>query len=109
MEGECLEPSTLRRSSCQSFASIWLHSGSSGARAEDGSVRARRTRARLNFTMGIDDAVRAAGFLKAKVCIPRHYDTFDLIKADPAEFVRKAEAKGHHVVVVAPGGTYKVA
>ena len=62
-----------------------------------------------NYTMGIDDAVRAAGFLKAKVCIPMHHNTFDLIMADPGEFVRKAEAKGHHAVVVAPGGTYKVA
>ena len=32
-----------------------------------------------------------------------HYDTFDLIKADPAEFVRKAEAKGYHAGAVAPG------
>jgi L-ascorbate metabolism protein UlaG (beta-lactamase superfamily) len=62
-----------------------------------------------NFTMDIDDAVRAAGFLKAKVNIPMHYDTFDLIKADPAEFVKKAGAKGYKAVAVAPGETYKVA
>jgi L-ascorbate metabolism protein UlaG (beta-lactamase superfamily) len=56
-----------------------------------------------NFTMGIDDAVRAVGMLNAKLNIPMHYRTFDVIDADPHEFVRKAEAAGRKAVVVEPG------
>lgn len=59
-----------------------------------------------NFTMGIDDAVRATEFLGAGVHIPMHFDTFDLIRADPAEFVRQVEASGRRAVVVRPGGSY---
>jgi L-ascorbate metabolism protein UlaG (beta-lactamase superfamily) len=47
-----------------------------------------------NFTMGIDDAVRASEFVKPKIVIPMHYDTFDVIKADPQEFKKKVETKG---------------
>jgi L-ascorbate metabolism protein UlaG (beta-lactamase superfamily) len=61
-----------------------------------------------NFTMGVDDAVRAAGFLNAQVAIPMHYRTFDVIAADPEEFVRKAEAAGRKAVVVNPGSSYTI-
>lgn len=56
-----------------------------------------------NFTMGIDDAVKATELLGAKLNIPMHYDTFDLIRADPGEFVRKVESRGGRAKVVPPG------
>jgi len=42
-----------------------------------------------NYTMDIDDAVKAANFIKAKKVVPIHYNTFGLIKADPMEFKQK--------------------
>jgi len=56
-----------------------------------------------NFTMGVDDAVKAAELLGAGLSIPMHYDTFDLIKADPADFAGKAAAKGLRVKVLRVG------
>lgn len=44
-----------------------------------------------NFTMDIDDAVTAADFIKAKKVVPIHYNTFDLIKADPDEYKNKVK------------------
>jgi L-ascorbate metabolism protein UlaG (beta-lactamase superfamily) len=61
-----------------------------------------------NFTMGIDDAVKATEFLDARVSIPMHYDTFDLIRADPAEFARKVESAGRRVVLLRPGGSHRL-
>jgi L-ascorbate metabolism protein UlaG (beta-lactamase superfamily) len=61
-----------------------------------------------NFTMGIDDAVRAAEFLNARVNIPMHYGTFDVIAADPGEFARKVEAAGRKAVVMTPGTSFTV-
>lgn len=62
-----------------------------------------------NFTMGIDDAVKATELLGARLNIPMHYDTFDVIKADPQEFVRKVEAKGGQAKVVRPGERHDLA
>jgi L-ascorbate metabolism protein UlaG (beta-lactamase superfamily) len=61
-----------------------------------------------NFTMGIDDAVKAAELLGAAINIPMHYDTFDVIEVDPAEFVSKVEARGGKAAVVKPGETYEL-
>ncbi len=44
-----------------------------------------------NFTMDLDDAVTAADFIKAKNVVPIHYNTFDLIKADPDEYKNKVK------------------
>jgi len=59
-----------------------------------------------NFTMGVDDAVKAAELLKAGVCIPMHYDTFDVIHVDPADFVDKVARAGGKAVIVKPGQSY---
>jgi len=61
-----------------------------------------------NFTMGIDDAVKAAEFLRARVNIPMHYDTFEPIKADPTEFAGKLADRGGKAVVLRPGESYAV-
>lgn len=44
-----------------------------------------------NFTMDIDDAVLAVEMIKPKLTIPMHYETFDVIKADPNEFKEKVD------------------
>ena len=42
-----------------------------------------------NFTMGIEDAVKAVEFIKPKMVVPMHYNTFDVIKQDPEIFINK--------------------
>ncbi len=54
-----------------------------------------------NFTMGIDDAVKAVEFLKPKKVVPVHYNTFPLIEQDPQEFAGKVKAA--EVVIMNPG------
>jgi len=53
-----------------------------------------------NFTMGIDDAVKAVEFVKPKLVIPMHYKTFDVIDVDPQEFADKVKAKGFEAKVI---------
>ncbi len=47
-----------------------------------------------NFTMGIDDAVKATEFVNPGKVIPIHYNTFPVIQADPEDFRDKVQAKG---------------
>ncbi len=42
-----------------------------------------------NYTMDIDDAVRAVKMILPKTVVPMHYDTFPLIMASPEEFAKK--------------------
>lgn len=39
-----------------------------------------------NYTMGIDDAIRAVKMIKPKMVVPMHYNTFDVIKQNPETF-----------------------
>ncbi len=57
-----------------------------------------------NFTMGPQDALAAVKLLKPKLVVPIHYNTFDVIKQDPAEFKSQVESQtGSRCVVLAPG------
>lgn len=47
-----------------------------------------------NFTMGPEDALRAANRLKAKTVVPIHYNTFPQIKQDPQKFVEQLASVG---------------
>ena len=61
-----------------------------------------------NYTMGIDDAVKAAEFLRAGTIIPIHYNTFDIIKADPEDFKRKIESIGKKCLIMKAGESFEV-
>ncbi|MCP4143393.1 MAG: metal-dependent hydrolase [Chloroflexi bacterium] len=57
-----------------------------------------------NFTMGPEDALRAVKFLRPKVVIPIHYNTWDLIAQNPVSWAEKAQAETQAKVVVLKAG-----
>ena len=59
-----------------------------------------------NYTMDIDDAVRAVDFIKPKLTIPMHYNTFGVIKADPLEF--KEKLPNYTVKIVNPSDIIEI-
>ncbi len=61
-----------------------------------------------NFTMGIEDAVKAVDFIKPRLAIPMHYNTFDVIKQDPEEFRKALAGSPTEVKIVNPGQTVEV-
>jgi L-ascorbate metabolism protein UlaG (beta-lactamase superfamily) len=56
-----------------------------------------------NFTMGPEDAIAALDFLKPKVAVPIHYNTWPVIAQDPHAFASRARQSGHHVQAMSPG------
>jgi L-ascorbate metabolism protein UlaG (beta-lactamase superfamily) len=47
-----------------------------------------------NFTMGIEDAVKAASWLQPKLTLPMHYDTFPLIAQDTTVWLDQMNKAG---------------
>lgn len=58
-----------------------------------------------NFTMGVEDAIKAADFVRCNEVLGVHYDTFPPIKIDHAEVVQKFKAAGKRLHLLKPGQT----
>ncbi len=56
-----------------------------------------------NYTMGADDAIKAAGFINCKNIIGMHYDTFPVIKIDKDEVAEKFKKAGLNLLLPAIG------
>ncbi len=61
-----------------------------------------------NYTMGIPQAVRAVEFVGARAAIPMHYNTFDLIQADPEAFAEGVRKIGAVPIILEPGQKHTV-
>ena len=61
------------------------------------------------FTMGPDDAVRAAKLLKAKYVMPGHYNTFPLLEQDGDKFKADVEAAtSSKCIILKPGESSEI-
>ncbi len=56
-----------------------------------------------NYTMGVDDAIKAAEFINCKNIIGVHYDTFPVIKIDKKEATEKFSNAGLNLKLIAIG------
>jgi L-ascorbate metabolism protein UlaG (beta-lactamase superfamily) len=61
-----------------------------------------------NFTMGPEDAVSALDFLKPKIAVPIHYNTWPIIAQDGKAFAARAGESGHNVRVMKAGETLEI-
>ncbi len=61
-----------------------------------------------NFTMGVDDAIVAAQFVKCKSVLGMHYDTFPYIVLDKEEAKAKFEDAGANLTLMEIGETIEL-
>jgi len=62
-----------------------------------------------NYTMGPADALDAIEFLKPRITVPIHYNTWPPIAQDAGAFATEAAASGHDVKVMLPGDSFTLA
>ena len=58
-----------------------------------------------NYTMGPEDALDALDYLKPRLAVPIHYNTWPVIAQDAEAFALAAGARGHEVKVLPPGAS----
>lgn len=61
-----------------------------------------------NFTMGPEDALTAVKWLRPKLAIPMHYQTFDVINQDPQAWATEVQHQGYKAKVMEFGETYEI-
>jgi len=59
-----------------------------------------------NFTMGIDDAIKAAEFVRCNEILALHYDTFPPIKIDQEQAMEKFKAARKRLHLLLPGESH---
>jgi L-ascorbate metabolism protein UlaG (beta-lactamase superfamily) len=61
-----------------------------------------------NFTMGVEDAIKAADFVRCQKVVGVHFNTFPPITIDPAAAVRQFQAAGKELVLVKIGESVEI-
>ena len=56
-----------------------------------------------NYTMGIDDAIKAATFVRCDQVLGLHYNTFPVIRIDPEDAQARFKAAGKRLHLLRPG------
>lgn len=60
-----------------------------------------------NYTMGPEDSLRAIEFIRPRLVVPMHYNTFPLITVDVAGWANRVSSEtGAQPIVLDPGGSY---
>ena len=59
-----------------------------------------------NFTMGVDDAIKAAEFVRCQEVLGLHYNTFPPIKIDPPAAIEQFKAARQHLRLLLPGESH---
>jgi len=59
-----------------------------------------------NFTMGVDDAIKAAEFVHCHEILGLHYNTFELIKIKAEEAIEKFQAARRRLHLLLPGESH---